>query len=424
MIAGTDHAAEIEITLAPADQGRGCRAEAVTALVDAVFAAGRHKVVAYVDVRNARSLVLFDRLGFRREGLLHHSFKRADGLIDEVLFGLTADLWRHPTEGTGRGARPASGRRGPAGRRAVRVQRRGHRRRRRDRWRCSSATSSQSHRRGSGRRRLGRGAELWLVWVREDRRRKRPRTAPAGRVRGRRPMQGRADLPDQPHVPGADFYKRFGYTETGGNVPGSRPVTPTCCWARPLVGEGPLSGKGALSGRGADAEVTVVGGGAIGCAVLYHLAEAGYTDLQLVEAGELASATSSQAAGLVEQVRTTPERTALAIASVALFGRLQRDHRGRSTGVRPAASASPPRPKRVAEFDRMVAVARSQGLEVELLGPAEVAERCPVLETGSVQAACGARPTATSSRTASPPPTPRRRARRATIAAAYGSPTS
>ena len=64
-----------------------------------MFAAGRHKVVAYTDVRNARSLVLFDRLGFRREGLLHQGFKRADGLIDEVLFGLTADLWRHPTDG-------------------------------------------------------------------------------------------------------------------------------------------------------------------------------------------------------------------------------------------------------------------------------------------------------------------------------------
>ena len=142
-----------------------------------------------------------------------------------------------------------------------------------------------------------------------------------------------------------------------------------------------------LSGRGADAEVTVVGGGAIGCAVLYHLAEAGYTDLQLVEAGELAGATSSQAAGLVGQVRTTPERTALAMASVALFGRLQRESPWpidwRQTGSLRIATT----PERVAEFDRMVAVARSQGLEVELLGPAEVAELCPVLETGSVQAA-------------------------------------
>ena len=38
------------------------------------------------------SLALFDRVGFRREGLLHHSYRRPDGeLVDEVLFGLTAD---------------------------------------------------------------------------------------------------------------------------------------------------------------------------------------------------------------------------------------------------------------------------------------------------------------------------------------------
>jgi len=133
-----------------------------------------------------------------------------------------------------------------------------------------------------------------------------------------------------------------------------------------------------------DAEVTVVGGGAIGCAVLYHLAEAGYTDLQLIEAGELAGATSGQAAGLVGQVRTTPERTALAMASVALFSRLQQDSPWpidwRQTGSLRIATS----PERVAEFDRMVAVARSQGLPVELLGPSEVAELCPVLETGSV----------------------------------------
>ena len=101
-----------------------------------------------------------------------------------------------------------------------------------------------------------------------------------------------------------------------------------------------------------DAEVTVVGGGAIGCAVLYHLAEAGYTDVQLVEAGELAGATSGQAAGLVGQVRTTPERTALAMASVALFGRLQRESPWpidwRQTGSLRIATT----PERVAESSR------------------------------------------------------------------------
>ena len=67
-----------------------------------------------------------------------------------------------------------------------------------------------------------------------------------------------------------------------------------------------------------DAEITIVGGGAIGCAVAYCLAHAGYRDIQVIERGELAAATSSQAAGLVGQVRGSLERTRLAMASVAL----------------------------------------------------------------------------------------------------------
>src|SRR5262249_21220535 len=37
-----------------------------------------------------------------------------------------------------------------------------------------------------------------------------------------------------------------------------------------------------------DAEMTIVGGGAVGCAVAYVLSRAGYADIQVVEQGELA----------------------------------------------------------------------------------------------------------------------------------------
>ena len=74
-----------------------------------------------------------------------------------------------------------------------------------------------------------------------------------------------------------------------------------------------------------DAEVTIVGGGAIGCAVAYVLAGAGYRDIQVVEQGELAGATSGQAAGLVGQVRATKERCMLAMASVAVYARIEQE---------------------------------------------------------------------------------------------------
>src|ERR1700760_3178077 len=46
-----------------------------------------------------------------------------------------------------------------------------------------------------------------------------------------------------------------------------------------------------------DAEVTIVGGGAVGAAAAYFLAREGRADIQLLERGGLCEATSSQAAG-------------------------------------------------------------------------------------------------------------------------------
>jgi glycine/D-amino acid oxidase-like deaminating enzyme len=136
-----------------------------------------------------------------------------------------------------------------------------------------------------------------------------------------------------------------------------------------------------------DAEVTIVGGGAIGCAVAYVLAKAGYRDIQVVEQGELAGATSGQAAGLVGQVRATKERSLLAMASVAVYARIEQETGypadWRQTGsVRIAATA-----QRAAEFQALAAVARSAGLEVEFLTAARLAALCPMLDTSQVTAA-------------------------------------
>ncbi len=136
-----------------------------------------------------------------------------------------------------------------------------------------------------------------------------------------------------------------------------------------------------------DAEITIVGGGAVGCAVAYVLARAGYPDIQVVERGELAGATSGQAAGLVGQVRATRERCRLAMASVATYASIERETGytadWRQTGsVRVAMTDA-----RAAEFRALAEVARSAGLEVEFLTAARLGELCPVLDTARVRAA-------------------------------------
>jgi glycine/D-amino acid oxidase-like deaminating enzyme len=136
-----------------------------------------------------------------------------------------------------------------------------------------------------------------------------------------------------------------------------------------------------------DAEVTIVGGGAIGCAIAYTLASAGYRDVQVIERGELCGATSGQAAGLVGQVRSTAERCRLAMTSVKVYSRLQ-DQTGypadwRQTGsVRIALT-----PERAAEFSRLADVAASCGLDIEVLSPARLAQLCPMADTSAATAA-------------------------------------
>lgn len=136
-----------------------------------------------------------------------------------------------------------------------------------------------------------------------------------------------------------------------------------------------------------DAQVTIVGGGAIGCAVAFYLSRAGFEDVQLLERSELCSETSSQAAGLVGQVRTSPERTRLAMTSVELFSTLERE-----TGISPdwrqtGSIRLALEPDRAKEHLEMSAVAQSVGLEVEYLTKNELEGRMPMIDTSVVLSA-------------------------------------
>src|SRR5690606_36834943 len=136
-----------------------------------------------------------------------------------------------------------------------------------------------------------------------------------------------------------------------------------------------------------DAEIVIVGGGAIGCGVAYRLAEAGVTDVLLLEkSAALAAATTAQAAGLVGQVRSSADRVRLAMDSVATFTRLEEQGGAtpnwRQVGSLRIALSDP----RVEEFRRLQDVARSAGLEVELLDQAAAKARWPGLVTAPAKA--------------------------------------
>jgi RimJ/RimL family protein N-acetyltransferase len=83
------------ITLAPAFQRRGYASEALRALLHLAFdTLGKHRVYASIDPRNAASLALFERAGFRREAHHVESLWLMGEWVDDVILAMLAREWR------------------------------------------------------------------------------------------------------------------------------------------------------------------------------------------------------------------------------------------------------------------------------------------------------------------------------------------
>lgn len=82
--------AEIGFAFAPEARGHGFAGEAAAALVERLFATGRHRLVAQTDLRNLAAQRLLERLGFRREGLLRQSWEDGGRYYDELIYARLA----------------------------------------------------------------------------------------------------------------------------------------------------------------------------------------------------------------------------------------------------------------------------------------------------------------------------------------------
>ncbi|HQU66991.1 MAG TPA: FAD-dependent oxidoreductase [Albidovulum sp.] len=81
------------------------------------------------------------------------------------------------------------------------------------------------------------------------------------------------------------------------------------------------------------ARTLIIGGGAVGLSLAYHLTRRGETDVLLLERNQLTSGTSWHAAGIVGPLRATAAMTRLAMYAGELFPRLEAET-GLSTGYR------------------------------------------------------------------------------------------
>jgi 4-methylaminobutanoate oxidase (formaldehyde-forming) len=139
-----------------------------------------------------------------------------------------------------------------------------------------------------------------------------------------------------------------------------------------------------MTGLPSSARVVIVGGGIVGCSVAYHLGKLGWTDVILLEQGQLTCGSTWHAAGLVGQLRTSANITQLLGYSVELYGRLEAET-GQATGwkrnggLRLACNA-----ERWIEVKRQATTARSFGLEMQLLSPKEAQALWPLMQIEDV----------------------------------------
>jgi len=137
----------------------------------------------------------------------------------------------------------------------------------------------------------------------------------------------------------------------------------------------------------AQARVVIIGGGVIGCSVAYHLTKLGWTDVLLLEQGQLSCGTTWHAAGLVGQLRSEEALTQLIRYSAQLYGELEAET-GCATGWRNCGSLSVARtPERMTQLKRTAALARAYGVACEVVSAREAGELWPLMRTEGLEGA-------------------------------------
>lgn len=126
--------------------------------------------------------------------------------------------------------------------------------------------------------------------------------------------------------------------------------------------------------------IIIIGGGAIGLSLAYHMARRGARDVVLLERNQLTSGTSWHAAGIVGPLRATPNMTRLAMYAGELFPRLE-EETGLSTGYRKTGGYWLARvPERMDELHRIAALGRHFGLSPRMVGASDLARDVPSVD--------------------------------------------
>ena len=128
------------------------------------------------------------------------------------------------------------------------------------------------------------------------------------------------------------------------------------------------------------ARVAVIGGGVVGCSVLYHLTARGWSDVVLLERAELTSGSTWHAAGGMHTINGDPNISKLQEYTIGLYKEIEAIS-GQSCGIYPTGAVVLAGSEARMDWLRNVhARGRYLGLNTEIVTPGEAAELFPLLD--------------------------------------------
>jgi dimethylglycine dehydrogenase len=133
------------------------------------------------------------------------------------------------------------------------------------------------------------------------------------------------------------------------------------------------------------ARVVVIGGGVMGCSLLYHLTQLGWRDVMLVEKNELTAGSTWHAAGLCTHFGHSPTIMEMRAASVRLYRSELTEATGLPVSFHQTGALRVTRsPERMDEFRHVRGLGRFLNRDFHILTPAELKDVHPLASTHEI----------------------------------------
>ena len=130
--------------------------------------------------------------------------------------------------------------------------------------------------------------------------------------------------------------------------------------------------------------VLVIGGGVVGCSVLYHLTKLGWKDVALIERSELTSGSTWHAAGGFHTLNADTNMAALQGYTINLYKELE-EISGQSCGLHHVGGVTlADTPERLDFLKSARAMHRHMGLDTEIITPEEIKKLSPIVNTDGI----------------------------------------